>query len=163
MKASVVESSLLGRAKTRARAAFASGLAISLCLLWAGLSKMVDVPGFEGSLSTWSLFASPAVRWPIAIAVPMVEILLACSWLLGVSRRRVAFFQAVLVLGFAAGYSVEVYGGGRPHCSCFGVLVARHARAEELWWVLGRDILIATAGVISGILSAPVEAGDESC
>lgn len=115
----------------------------------SAIGKLLDVSAFAESLSSWTLVNLAGVRWLVAVGVPTVELCLGLLWILAIARWKVALLQAVMVLIFGVAFALEVFAGGKPACSCFGVLVARQERADEVWVVVTRDILISAVAFVA--------------
>lgn len=93
----------------------------SAVLLAAGLAKTIDVPSFYHSLESWSILPG-AFRPAISVLLPLAEIAIGLSSLLGLFVTHIRFVGLSLLLGMLA-VSVTQYVAAPPaQCSCFGPL-----------------------------------------
>lgn len=107
-----------------------------LVLLLAGAAKLLDVPEFRASLSSWKLIPE-ALRPPLAVGVPLMEFLVAGLWIVGIRRRVMLQIALCLVAVFMAGTSMHLRLSTPPECRCFGLLerlfAEEQGRVANLW------------------------------
>ncbi len=87
--------------------------------LWAGLSKVNDLAGSVATVKAYRLLPD-ALADVVGAALPMVEIALGLTLLLGFAVRVGAVTSAVLQLAFIIGISAAAARGLRIDCGCFG-------------------------------------------
>jgi methylamine utilization protein MauE len=99
--------------------------AIGTILLATAVGKLLDVGGFAKVLGTYEVFPE-GVLFPLALAVPLVELALAV-WLysgralVGAALASVAMHGAYVAWSWAA----LARGLHLSNCGCFGVFLAR--------------------------------------
>ena len=93
-----------------------AAVAVAVVLLVAGVSKVAQ-PG------QWrSQAAGLGVPRLIAVAVPLVELLLGALLLVQLQRPVVAWCAVGLFVAFTVLLTVRLAQGQRPPCACFGSL-----------------------------------------
>jgi len=123
---------------------------LGLTLAATSLGKALDLPGFREVLTTYDLFPGWTL-WPIAVAMPVTEGLIALSMLTG--RRMWAGIGASLLLhgSFAVILTLELARGVHlENCGCFGVFLAR-----PLKWSTPLEDVLMVAITFGVALSAP--------
>lgn len=130
-------------------------LASLMCV--AAALKLADVPGFAESLRTWTFFSDQAIRNATAIFVPSYELALGLTWwaLPSGKKKLAAACMSYTLLLFAAVFSADAWTGGKPSCSCFGVILARAEMRDQVLWVMLRNATLATLGLVSWRLAPP--------
>lgn len=127
--------------------------AVAVCLLGiTALLKLLDLGEFADGVRTWTLVP----RWmvyPVVIAVPSLELLIAGAWIAGAPRRAVFGGGAVLLIIATAAYLLESLVAAPPRCGCFGGL-AVPARWDTVAGVVTRNALL-----VAVLLCAAIEAG----
>ena len=114
---------------------------IASVLFATAVGKLLDVGGFARVLGTYRAFDDRALI-PIAVAVPVAELLLA-MWLFS-SRRPFAAAMAALAMHLAyAAWSASALLRGLqlPNCGCFGVFFPRRLS----WSTVVEDLVLAGA------------------
>lgn len=96
-----------------------SRLAVSAVFLMAGVSKALDRPAFAAEISAYRLAPTLLVQ-PIALALPLLEILIGVYLLLGFMQRWSAGAAAVLLIGFIGAMALTLARGLTLDCGCFG-------------------------------------------
>ena len=112
---------------------------IALVLLATAVGKLLDVEGFARVLETYEAFSTLAL-WPLALAVPLVELALAL-WLF-TGRRLAAAASAALVLHgvYTIWATASLLRGLQiPNCGCFGVFFPR----PLTWRTVIEDLVMA--------------------
>ncbi len=119
----------------------ACAMAMSVMLL-LGIAKLLDLPVFADALRTWNAIPEWAVA-PLCIAIPVLEVLTALSWILGIRRQCVlmsAFcFLAIITLAYL-GQSVY---SEPPRCGCAGVVSRYWSEIDSTVVVVTRNTLRA--------------------
>lgn len=117
----------------------------------AAIGKLVDLPAFVGSMSTWRMIPAWA-RVPLATGVPIVEVGASLAWLLGMWRRGALVVVWVGLLAVTGVYGAHVALATAPECNCFGVLLRYERWTHQAWLVMGRNAaLLAAVGVAGGL------------
>lgn len=110
--------------------------------LIAAASKLLDLGGFAEGLQQWTLIPH-GLQYPIAIAVPCTEVVVALWWFLGLGRVQACVGMIVLLCCFAGAYAVQSAFARPPDCGCFGLLM-RYERAQRVaQHVIVRDLIMA--------------------
>jgi len=78
-----------------------------LVILFAGFSKIVGIGLFYDSLKTWQLLPKWSAT-PIALAVPLAEILFAAMWFLNICRAWVVLGVSLLLFVITAGFALHL-------------------------------------------------------
>lgn len=123
-------------------------LAVAVTLIVAGVSKLLDVPEFLESLSSWSTIPH-RVRLFAALAVPCAELTLGMMIVLGISRRIATAAAAVLLGVFTIAIIIQLLRGEMVGCRCFGSLVSYRSTQEAATWMLARNTLLFVASIIA--------------
>jgi len=96
-----------------------AAVAVAAVLLVAGVSKV-------GRPRDWrNQSEGMGVPWPVARAVPFVELGLGALLLLQVQRHVVAWLALALFVAFTGLLVLRLAQGRRPPCACFGSLSVR--------------------------------------
>ncbi len=99
--------------------------AIAAILLATAVGKLADVSGFASVLATYQAFPEWALI-PVAVAVPIAELLLA-AWLFSGRRLAAAGLTSAGMHLVYAGWAAVTLARGIdvPNCGCFGVFLGR--------------------------------------
>ncbi|MEL6329117.1 MAG: MauE/DoxX family redox-associated membrane protein [Planctomycetota bacterium] len=117
-------------------------------LLVVGLAKLIDAPAFLDALRTWTL-VPVAVLPSLSIAIPLIELVLAGSWLLGLARRPAGVGALVMMSVFTLTYTAHVIFTSAPDCGCFAKL-ASHESNEQSWQsTIARNLAFIAIGGLS--------------
>jgi uncharacterized membrane protein YphA (DoxX/SURF4 family)/peroxiredoxin len=108
----------------------------------SGVAKLADLPGTRRSLGEFGV-PGPLVR-SAAIALPVLELLVAAA--LAATRTAQAAAAAALVLlsVFTAAISYQLARGRRPRCNCFGAMSGEAVGRASL----GRNMALIAASVV---------------
>lgn len=137
---------MTGRSRSAAVVRAFLRFAIAAILLATGVGKLADVPGFAGVLTTYEAFPEWALV-PVAVAVPVSEILLAV-WLFSGRRLVAAALASAGMHSLYAGWAAVTLARGIdvPNCGCFGVFLGRplsYGTVLEDSALVGASILLA--------------------
>lgn len=94
-------------------------LALAAVLLIAGILKVLDPAGFADGLVSFQLVPSPLIV-PLALGVPLFEILTGAALLGGRFRSAGALAATGLAAAFTVFYATAWLRGLDVSCSCFG-------------------------------------------
>lgn len=119
---------------------WASRLACAIVLA-AACAKLFDLDAFAVSLAQWHLVPTWAVS-PLSAGVPLLELSLAGTWLLGLSGRRTRVTLAGFILACSVAFAAETWIFGQPTCRCFGKLVAWNRAKLDAPWILIRNAML---------------------
>jgi hypothetical protein len=108
----------------------------------AGIAKLSDRDGSRQALVGFGL--PGALANPLAILLPLAELLAAIALLPTVSSWWGAVATLALLLFFIAGIAVSLVQGRRPVCHCFGQLYS----APVGWPTLARNVALAVVAVV---------------
>ena len=98
--------------------------------LVAGFAKLADRAGAREALLAFGV--PPRVVAPLAIALPVAEMVVAVALLVPASVPAGAVAALGLLLCFCAAISLAMLRGERPQCHCFGQLHSAPAGAGAL-------------------------------
>ena len=123
-------------------------------LLVSAATKLYDPKAFFADLGTWYLVPSWS-RGALAIAIPYIELLIAGSWFLGVSRYISWIAAFSLLAMYSVVYSMHVALVDPPRCGCFWVLDNGRSESESTatWWLIVRNAIMMTILLCSEALS----------
>ncbi len=96
----------------------------------SGVAKLADRRGTVNAVASFGVPTWSVV--PLAVAIPLSELAIACSLLVSASARWAALAGAALLAVFAVGIAVALANGRRPACHCFGELSRKPAGARTL-------------------------------
>lgn len=95
--------------------------AAMLALLAAALLKLMDLTAFAVTLRSWATIPIWIVPL-LAVGVPVVELVAACSWLLRVERTWSLVIALCAVVAFSLALIAETVLHKAPTCGCLGHL-----------------------------------------
>jgi hypothetical protein len=131
-------------------------LALTVALLLAGVlataavSKLGAPGAFVGVVRNYRLLPEPLVE-PLALALPIVELVLALGLLVPATRSEAATAAVALLLLFAAAMAINLWRGRSDiDCGCFVGLV----RQRINWVLVHRNLALAAGGAFL-ILAEP--------
>lgn len=135
------------RAPNPPRLASAGGHVAFGLLLLAGASKSWDVPRFLDALQGWTLL--PAASRPVvALAIPTMELALACWWFLSRSTAALTCGLALVVV-FTGAYVAQAASASPPACGCLSLRGRAEALDHSVPAVLARNGLLMAMLVLS--------------
>jgi len=109
----------------------------------AGVAKVADSAGSRQAIIAFGIPASLAP--PLAILLPLAELTVAAALISATTAWWGAVGALVLLVLFVVGISINLAGGRKPDCHCFGQL---HS-APAGWKTLARNaVLAAVAGFV---------------
>ncbi|WP_157729587.1 MauE/DoxX family redox-associated membrane protein [Tumebacillus algifaecis] len=119
-------------------------LALAAIFLWSAVAKFIDIFTFGEILRSYKLVPDVLIK-PLAILLPIAELLIAICLLIPVTVRAASWGVIVLSLVFAAGLLYN-YGEVLPYgCGCFGPAEAKPVGFVD---VLKDILFIAAAAVL---------------
>ena len=111
-------------------------LALAAVFGYAGVIKLWGVADFSHVIARFDLLPLALIN-PVAIVLPMVEILLAVALLIP-SLQRVALLGVILCsVMFAVVLSSAILRGVPVSCGC--LVLTEKPNLHAAWWALGRD------------------------
>src|SRR5688572_2743231 len=114
-----------------------------LVIGFSGLSKLADIDAFAAALRDWRLLPADAV-WPLTFAVPLAEVVVAGTWLLGVERHESRRMAVLMLVLYTVAYGIEVVAHGPVPCGCLGALaIWEEAERNAVAVVLRNVVLLA--------------------
>ena len=114
---------------------------VGIIFLAAGISKALNIAAFAGEISAYQIVPAPLVQ-PMAIALPLLEILLAAYLLLGLMQRWAAAAAGALLLVFIGAMASALVRGLTLDCGCFGNALGLAALRETVSASsIARDVL----------------------
>ncbi|MDF1585620.1 MauE/DoxX family redox-associated membrane protein [Marinimicrococcus flavescens] len=104
----------------------------------AAVTKLAALEPFAGVVRNYRLLPEAAVR-PVALGLPVLELLLAAGLLVPATSRAAAGGVAVLLLAFAAAMAVNIRRGRvNIDCGCFMTVL----RQRLSWGLVVRNLLL---------------------
>lgn len=116
-------------------------LAFAAIFIYAGCAKIPDPASFASSIARFQLLPDLFIN-PIALGMPVFEILCGLALLAGPWKRQAAFSLAILCGVFLAALVSAWVRGIKVECSCFGG--PSHEPVEIL---ILRDIILLAVAV----------------
>lgn len=115
---------------------------LGLVFLYAGLLKVADPLKFADAIYAFQLLPRPCLI-PLALGLPMIEILSGILLITGWQRRIGALAILCLSIVFAIAIASALARGLVINCSCFGE--AGVPTRFKLWYALSRDLVLMIA------------------
>jgi uncharacterized membrane protein YphA (DoxX/SURF4 family) len=117
----------------------------------AGISKIVDPPGFAHEIHNYALVPGVVVN-AMALVLPWLEVVAAVALFLGIARRTATRILGILLLVFIVALSINLARGKPVDCGCFGTSKVQKTDKERLFdmkLAIARDVgLLILAGQI---------------
>lgn len=131
------------------------GPVLAVRLILAGILLLAAVGKLRrpGGAATGAaeLGLPPRIAGAVGVALPAVELALAIGLLLRPSAWLASLLSCCLFLAFTLVVGVNLAGGRRPVCACFGA----GARAPISGWTLLRNVALTAAAGATVAFSAP--------
>ncbi len=118
-----------------------AAILLGVVLLLSGALKVVGPPVWKAQA------AELGVPRPVAVTVPLVELVLGVLLVLGVGRRAAAGLAVLLLAGFTVFVVRLLRRGQRAPCACFGAL----SRSELGWSAVVRNLVLIGLGVVAAV------------
>ncbi|MCS6797378.1 MAG: DoxX family membrane protein [Myxococcota bacterium] len=134
----------------RSLGVLAARLVLAAIFATAAVPKLVQPDAFAAALDNYHLLPAALVG-PVAVAVPVVELVLAASLLTGVDARGAAVVAAGLLVVFGVAMASALVRGIDVECGCFG---GRVAARVGVWPIVRNAGLVVLAVLVA--LSPPV-------
>ncbi len=99
--------------------------------VWAALPKLMDPPAFAKTLHGYALFPAWSIH-PMALSVPMLELLCGSLLVLGVWVRAMVAQLTLLLMAFILSLSINLYREHPVDCGCFGSSTVQKSQDELL-------------------------------
>ncbi|MBL8763449.1 MAG: type II secretion system protein [Phycisphaerae bacterium] len=116
-------------------------------ILLAGVTKSVDVPAFESTLSSWTLIP-PVARPIVAHAAPLCELAVGCLWFSGVARKAAPLLGLGLLSAYTTLYVFQLATAMPPTCSCLALIDRYWSDHDLVPYTIGRNcVFIALLAV----------------
>lgn len=125
---------------------------VMIVLLVSALGKLVDLGAFRASLDSWTLIPERLFA-PMTIAVPLIELMVATAWIVGLHRRAASWFAAGMIVTFTATYAAHLQWASPPECNCFGLIVSYEGGQMLSKNLLARNTVLLGMLAVAGILS----------
>jgi uncharacterized membrane protein YphA (DoxX/SURF4 family) len=94
-------------------------LVLALLFLYAAIEKIIDPQTFATAIYYYQLMPDFAINL-MAVVLPILELLLALSFVSGIYLRGASLISALLFLVFATALSINLARGLDISCGCFG-------------------------------------------
>jgi len=119
-------------------------LILGLVFGWAGWIKLHDPQALADSIYSFAVLPAALIN-PLALALPVLELVTGLLLLLGVRRRACAGLAAVMSVVFALALAQALLRGLTVDCGCFGE--GAPSAAKNLL-ALVRDVALAGLAVL---------------
>jgi len=115
-----------------------AGMGVGGVFIYAGSLKIGAPLAFADSVASFRLLPVALIN-PVALSLPIFEILVGLSLIVGVRRRACAMMIAVMCGFFAVALIQALARGIEVDCGCFGGGVPSTVKTV---WALGRDLIL---------------------
>ncbi len=112
-------------------------LVVAAVFLFAAPSKLLDPVTFARDIDNYRMLPDVLIG-PLALVLPVAEILIGLALVTGVWARGAALVSAAMLIGFALGMVQAIVRGIDLDCGCFGSF----AEARVSLWTVGRNLLL---------------------
>lgn len=109
-------------------------LVLAGMFLFAALPKLLDPVTFARDIDNYRMLPD-ALIGPLALMLPVAEIVIGLALVTGVYARGAAITSSVMLVGFAVGMVQAIVRGIDLDCGCFG----HFAEAQVSWWTVARN------------------------
>jgi uncharacterized membrane protein YphA (DoxX/SURF4 family) len=120
-------------------------IALAGVLVWAAVPKLLDPATFATDIANYRLVPE---SWagPIAVMLPVLELVIGGAILAGLEARGAAIIAAVMLVVFSVAMGQAMARGIDLECGCFG-----SASESEVGWtsIVRNVLLVALAAVIA--------------
>jgi uncharacterized membrane protein YphA (DoxX/SURF4 family) len=116
--------------------------------VWAAIPKLLDPPAFAEAVANYHLLPDALVG-PVAVLVPMLELVAAAALVAGLGARGAALTIALMLVAFTAGMIQALVRGIDLDCGCFGTAT----KVEVGWASIARNV--ALLGMAVAIAALP--------
>ncbi|MBN8609778.1 MAG: DoxX family membrane protein [Deltaproteobacteria bacterium] len=110
--------------------------------LFAAVPKLLDPVTFARDIDNYRMLPD-ALIGPIALMLPVAEIVIGLALVTGVYARGAAITAGLLLVGFAIGMVQAIVRGIDLDCGCFG----HFAEAQVSWWTVARNATLTLMAV----------------
>jgi hypothetical protein len=118
-------------------------LVVAAVFLFAALPKLLDPVAFARDIDNYRMVPD-ALIGPLALTLPVAEILIGLALVSGVFARGAAVVAGAMLAGFAGGMIQAILRGINLDCGCFGQL----AEAQVTWWSVARNVTLLAFSVV---------------
>ncbi len=118
-------------------------LIVAAVFFFAALPKLLDPVAFARDIDNYRLVPDTLIG-PLALTLPVAEILIGLSLVSGVFARGAAVVAGLMLAGFAAGMVQAILRGIDLDCGCFG----RLAEAQVGWLTVTRNVVLLALSVL---------------
>lgn len=116
---------------------------VAAVFLFAAFPKLADPVQFARDIDNYRLVPD-ALIGPLAIALPVVEVLIGAALVTGLAARGAAVVAGAMLAGFAAGMIQAMVRGIDLDCGCFG----HYVEAQVSGWTVARNITLLVGCVV---------------
>lgn len=131
--------SVLRSGSTPAWAGLVARLVVGGVWIWAGLLKLPDPNASIESVRAYELLPASLVE-PVGYLLPVLEVVIGVSLVVGLLIRGSAFISALLLVAFIIGIASVWARGLEIDCGCFGDGGANPDAASQYPWEIARDV-----------------------
>lgn len=127
----------------------ASQLILGAVFVYAGMGKISNTASFATTISNYMLLPKFLVG-PIAIVLPLVELLFGITLILNVWVRASALILSALLVVFMVAIFSTLLRGINIDCGCFAkITIDSQVRSGSSWSLITRDLLFLVPGIIT--------------
>lgn len=120
-------------------------LVVGAVFVYAGVLKIGDPLQFADRIGSFEILPNVLVN-PLALSLPLFEILTGLLLVAGLMRRPAALAIALVFAVYLAAISSALARGLTIDCGCFGAQAPSRAR---MWLDLARDLALFAGAVIA--------------
>ena len=99
-------------------------LVIGLLLLFTGLEKIKDIPGFAESILNYRMLPQITINI-FAISLAWIELFTGILILIGINTKESSIIVFTMVVIFTLGVFIALLRGLNIDCGCFGTVLAQ--------------------------------------
>ena len=114
--------------------------------IYAGVIKVIEPLVFADSVAGFRMLPNGWIT-PVALVLPMLEVLVGLAMVVGLRRRTCARILTVLCAVFAVALIQALVRGIEVDCGCFG---SGAASTLKTFWALARDFGLGAVAVWLG-------------
>lgn len=117
-------------------------LGLAAMFLFAAVPKLLDPVTFARDIDNYRMLPD-ALIGPLALMLPVAEIVIGLALVTGVYARGAAITAGVMLVGFAVGMVQAIVRGIDLDCGCFG----HFAEAQVSWWTVARNATLTLIAI----------------
>ncbi len=113
---------------------------VAAVFLFAAIDKVLDPTSFATDIDNYRMVPD-ALIGPMAVALPLVEVLVGLALVTGVHARGAAVVAAAMLVAFAVAMIQAIARGIDLDCGCFGTVI----ETQVSWLTVARNVALTIA------------------